>query len=304
MLLAAIVVPIQVDGYMLNLITRLLIFAIFAVGFDLLWGYGGILSFGHAAFFGLGAYMMAKFTTIYSFSGVSYAGLLASVAVAGFAGLLVSAPLFYRGIRDEFIVIITLAVTIIVQRLLSVFSFTGGSSGLFGIPPLQLGIPYIYMRPVEGVSLFYVSLAILVLTALLAYRIVKSPFGRVVVSIRENQRKVESLGYDVRKYKTILFVISAVFAGFAGALFAAYSGFISPYSAGFVFSTLVILWVIVGGRGYIVGAIVGSLLVPGLENTISSAFTDSWPLVYGIALIILVLAVPQGLVGSIQSRLG
>jgi ABC-type branched-subunit amino acid transport system permease subunit len=132
---------------------------------------------------------------------------------------------------------------------------------------------------------------------LLGRRIVASPFGRVLVAINENEKKADSLGYDTGKYKTIVFGISSGIAGFAGTLYALSEGFVSPPTLGFVQSTDVLIWVLVGGRGTLVGGIIGTVLLRFFENTISGALAFSWVLVLGIALILIVLLFPQGIVG-------
>jgi len=294
-LLGALLLPV-VGGYITGVFVQIFLFAIFAISVDLIWGYGDILSFGHAAFFGTGAYVMGIVTMTYEFSGVSYAGILLAVLASGLLALIIATPLFYRGIKDEYIAIITLAVAIIVDRLVSYLDITGGSNGLIGVPAIEVGIPMVAMIPVTGTAFYYFSLATLLVIIYLSLRLVSSPFGTALVAIRENTTKARALGYDIEKHKTIIFVVSGALAGFAGAMLVTYLKFATPSLTGFILSTQVLLWVIIGGRGTIIGAVIGTFVLRFLENMVSGAFLSSWTLIYGLILVIMILLVPGGLI--------
>lgn len=300
-LLGFIAAPALFAGYLVDLVVLSMILSMFALSVDMVWGYAGILTFGHAAFYGLGAYLMAILTTEISLSGIGYVGFLLGIVVPGGLGLLIAGILFYRGIDEEYFTILTLALAIIANQVaISWVSVTGGFNGIRNIPSLELGMPGFVMIPITDITFYFVALAGLIVVYFVALRIVRSPFGRAIVAINSNEAKAASLGYDTAKYKTLVFGISAAIAGFAGALYATYSGFVSPPVLGFVLSTEVLIWVLVGGRGTLVGAIIGTTFLTLFENVISGALLFSWTLLLGIVLILIVLVFPTGFVGFLQ----
>jgi urea transport system permease protein len=300
-LLGFVGAPAIFAGYLVDLVVLSIILSMFAMSVDMVWGYAGILTFGHAAFYGLGAYLMAILTTEISVSGVGYAGFVLGVAVPGGLGLLIAGVLFYRGIDEEYFTILTLALAIIANQVaISWASVTGGFNGIRNIPTLELGVPGLAMYPISGIPFYFAALAGLIVVFFVSLRIVRSPFGRALVAINSNEAKAASLGYDTAKYKTLVFGISAALAGFAGAFYATYSGFVSPPVLGFVLSTEVLIWVLVGGRKTLVGAIIGTTFLTLFENVISGALLFSWTLILGIVLILIVLVLPTGFVGFLQ----
>lgn len=295
LLLAA---PAIFARFFVDLLVGSLILSMFAISVDLVWGYTGILTFGHAAFYGAGAYLMATLTTAVGTSGIGYAGLVLAVLLPGGAGLAIAGVLFYRGIDEEYFTILTLAIALIASQVATSWtSVTGGFNGITGVPPLELGIPGVAMTPVTGVSFYYLALFALVCVSLFARRIVTSPFGTTLEAINHNEAKATALGYDTTRHKTLIFGLSAGIAGFAGALYASYSGFVSPPVVGFVLSTEALIWVLIGGRGTVVGAIAGTIFLTLFENMISGALLFSWTLLLGVVLIVIVLAFPGGIVG-------
>lgn len=287
--------------FFVDLLILSLLLSMFAVSVDLVWGYAGILTFGHAAFYGFGAYIMAKLTTELVATGIGYLGFMLAIALPGVIGLLIAGVLFYRGIEEEYFTILTLAIAIIANQVaISWDTVTGGFNGIRNVPPLELGIPGILMIPITGIPFYYVALTALVVVYFLATRIVRSPFGAALVAIHSNEPKASALGYNTAKYKTFVFGLSAGIAGFAGALHASYSGFVSPPLLGFIFSTEVLIWVLIGGRGTIAGPIIGATFLTLFENLISGALLFSWTLLLGVVLIVIVLAFPRGVVGVLH----
>ena len=298
LVLVTALAPLLFGQYYTSLLTQALIFSIFAIGVDLLWGYTGVLPFGHAAFFGLGAYITAKITLVTSVPGAGYVAGVLSVVLVGFAGFVIAGVLFYRGIREDYFTIITLTIAIIASQIATSWnSVTGGYNGLTGVPSFSVGIPGIWMIPLSGSGLYYVVVALTAGVYVFTRRTVHSPFGRTLVAIRENERKARALGYDVEKYKTLVFGLSTALGGLAGFMYAGYASFVSPTLLGFLLSTEVLIWVLVGGRGTLVGAIVGTVFLTVFENSLSGVFQFSWTLLLGIALVIIVLVFPQGIVG-------
>ncbi|MGO8920741.1 MAG: ABC transporter permease subunit [Stellaceae bacterium] len=294
-------------------LTVYMIMAILALSLGLVWGYGGILCFGQAAFFGLGAYSYAIAVVNIGDSTVPF--LLAIALPAGFAALL-GYFMFYGRISDVYLGVITLTVTLILFN--SVNSTAGpeyhigaarlgGFNGIPSIPPLTIpGRPDAALD-LEG--MFYLSTGLLLATYFGLRALLASRFGRVIVGIRENERRAELLGYDPRAYKLATFTIGGALAGLAGCLFANWGAFVSPTIFGLAQSAQIIIWVIVGGRGTLIGPILGCVAMEWLTTTLGANQTtgtgglaDLWsnaPLVLGAILIGFVLLVPKGLVPTL-----
>lgn len=300
-IVALLASPAVLPGFLLQILTLSLVLAVFAISVDLLWGYTGILTFGHAVFLGFGGYLMGKLLGTFGANpGTVYAGFLVGTVLPGLLGLAVAGILFYRGIGEDYFTIITLAFAIIAQQTaVSWSSVTNGANGLL-VPSADIGIPAVLTVDLSGTVLYYLCVFVLLGGYLLGRRIVHSSFGRVLVAINQNEMKANSLGYNTDKYKTIIFGISSGMAGFAGTLYVLSENFISPPLLGFIQSTDVLIWVLVGGRGTLIGGIVGTIFLRFFENTISGALAFSWVLVLGIVLILIVLLFPEGIVGLLD----
>jgi ABC-type branched-subunit amino acid transport system permease subunit len=294
-------------------LTVYIIMAILALSLALVWGYGGILCFGQSAFFGLGAYTYA--IAMFNIGESTVPVLMAILVPAAFAALL-GYFIFYGRISDVYLGVITLTVTLILFN--SVNSTAGpefhigsaklgGFNGIPGIPPLNM--PGDVGTPIDLEGMFYLSTAALLATYFGLRLLLASRFGRIIVGIRENERRAELLGYDPRAYKLATFTIGAALAGFAGCLFANWGAFVSPTIFGLSQSAQIIIWVIVGGRGTLIGPIIGCVAIQWLsallgENQPSGG--GSWtvllsnaPLVLGAILIGFVLLVPKGLIPTL-----
>jgi branched-chain amino acid transport system permease protein len=294
-------------------LTVYMIMAILALSLALVWGYGGILCFGQSAFFGLGAYTYA--IAMFNIGESTVPVLLAVALPAAFAALL-GYFIFYGRISDVYLGVITLTVTLIMFNSINSTAGPefhigsarlGGFNGIPGIPPLN--IPGNKGAPVELEGMFYLSTALLLATYFGLRLLLASRFGRVIVGIRENERRAELLGYDPRAYKLATFTIGAALAGLAGCLFANWGAFVSPTIFGLAQSAQIIIWVIVGGRGTLIGPIVGCIGIQWLSAALGAnqpSGSNAWaallsnvPLVLGIILVAFVLLVPKGLVPTI-----
>jgi ABC-type branched-subunit amino acid transport system permease subunit len=295
-------------------LTVYMITAILALSLALIWGYGGILSFGQSAFFGLGAYTYA--IAMFNFGESTIPFLLAIILPTGFAALL-GYFMFYGRISDLYIGVITLTVTLILFN--SVNSTAGpefhigaarlgGFNGIPGIAPLNL--PFDSTRVIDLQGMFRLSAAVLLSTYFGLRLLLASRFGRIIVGMRENERRAELLGYDPRAYKLATFTIGGALAGLAGCLFANWGNFVSPTIFGIAQSAQIVIWVLVGGRGTLIGPIVGCVGIQWLSATLGSSepssSADVWakvvgnaPLTLGAVLIAFVLLVPKGLIPTL-----
>jgi branched-chain amino acid transport system permease protein len=308
LLLLAVALPL-VGAYPVFLM-EVLCFALFACAFNLLLGYAGLLSFGHAAFFGAAAYVTGH--VLREWGWPTLPGLLAGVACSALLGLLIGGLAIRRS--GIYFAMITLALA---QMLYFVFleaPFTHGEDGLQGIPRGSLlGV----LSLQSDLALYYVVLAIFVLAFLLIRRIVDSPFGQVLLAVRDNEARATSLGYATHRIKLLAFVLSATLAGLAGALKALVLGFASLTDAHWGTSGLVILMVLVGGVGTQFGPIVGALVIIGLENKIGdigaglakitgiswfSGLGEAVTIVTGLIFVACVLSFRRGIVGEVIDR--
>ena len=288
--------PAMLSVYTLGLATRFMIFSILAISLDLLWGYGGVVSFGHAMFFGLGAYGVAITLSYVGGAGGTLLGLTVGMGVPALLALALGLFLFYSKVSGVYFGIVTLALTVVFETIAIVSrDFTGGLDGLYGFD-----IPTIWLPGLGDVDIwgtrnpFYAALVGLVLAFLAARWITASSFGVTIRAIRDDEARVEMLGYDIAFTKTVLLVIACLMAGFAGSLYTTV-GFVSPTLLGVFFSTQVLVWVGIGGRGTLVGPILGTVLVGILETVLSGQYKDIWPLFVGLAFLAVVLFWPRGL---------
>jgi urea transport system permease protein len=293
---AAALLPSILSAYQLGLATRFLVFSILAISLDLLWGYGGVVSFGHAMFFGLGAYAVAITLTHVGGVAGTLLGLALGMAVPALLALALGLFLFYSRVSGVYFGIVTLALTVVFETIAIVSrDFTGGLDGLYGFDIPTIWLPIIGDVDVWGIrNPFYAALGGLVVAFLIARWITASPFGVTIRAVRDDEARVDMLGYDVAFIKTMLLVISCLMAGFAGSLYATV-GFISPALLGVFFSTQVLVWVGIGGRGTLVGPILGTILVGVLETYLSGEYEDIWPLFVGVTFLAVVLFWPRGL---------
>jgi len=295
--------PVWSTGYFTSLMAKAMIFAIFAISVDLVWGYGGILTFGHAVFFGLGAYITAIILEGFGLisPGGSYIVLFVVTACGLASGLVIAGLLFYRDIDDRYFTIITLAIAVIAQQIAVAWtSVTGGYNGILGIPDLAIGIPFVAMVPLNDFRLYYFTVFVLGVSLVGSSKLMRSEFGHAIKAIKTNEKKATSLGYNTPWYKTILFGLSGALAAFAGAIYTSQTGFASPSVIGFLLSTEVLLWVIIGGRGTLYGASLGAIALFIFKETVRDLFPYSWSLLMGIVLVLVVIFLPEGLMGARQ----
>ncbi len=299
--LVALGLPLIAGKYYTELLSQALIFGIFAMSLDLMWGYAGVLNFGHAAYFGLGGYLVALLAREVRSVDPSYLGYVLAVLVPAVLAGALGYFLFYSHVTGVYFTIITLVVTMIFQLIVSDWYWLGGMNGILGVPGFALRVwPGPSWELDSEVEVYYAILAVSALCYLFCRYVVRSPFGLVIAAIKDNQERTEFFGYDTAYLTTIMFMISAGLAGLSGALYAHFSGFVSPPLFGLNFSTDVIIWVAVGGRGTLVGAFVGAVLVNLLKAIISDFFEVLWLLIVGAFFIVTVFFFPDGIVGTLR----
>ncbi|MGA7778506.1 MAG: branched-chain amino acid ABC transporter permease [Paraburkholderia sp.] len=309
-LLLLVLLAVPFIGIYPLFVMKVLCFALFAAAFNLLIGYTGLLSFGHAMFLA-----MAGYTTGYAIQALGYSpelGVLAGTAAATLLGLIVG--LFAIRRQGIYFAMVTLALAQMVYFVFLQAPFTHGEDGLQAVPRGKL---FGMLDLSSDLTLYYVVLVVMVLMFLLIVRIVHSPFGQVLVAIKENGPRAVSLGYDTDRFKLLAFVLSAGIAGLAGSLKVLVLGFETLSDAYWTMSGLVILMTLVGGMGTLFGPLLGAALIVALEDRlgdIGGALTswtgvqwfdslgESATIVTGLIFIACVLAFRRGIVGEIVAR--
>ncbi len=297
------VLPQWLDLFTLLSLTIYLVMALLALSLAFIWGFGGILCFGQAAFFGLGAYAYA--IGVLNIGDSTWPVLLA-ITVPALVAAAMGYFMFYGGISDVYLGVITLAVTLI---LFNVMNSTSGSEyhigsallgGFNGIPAIPtLNMPFNPERVLEPETLFQVIGAALILCYLGLRGLLASRFGKVVVAIRENEQRAGLLGYDTRLHKLIVFSLGGGIAGLAGCLFANWGAFVSPGVFGLAQSAQIIIWVIVGGRGTLFGPILACIGIQALMARLGEQQHVDSGFVLGLILLVFVMLLPRGLLPTL-----
>jgi urea transport system permease protein len=313
-----IIIPLFIPAFRLRLLGRFISLAIVALGIDLIWGYTGLLSLGHGVFFALGGYALAmhlnlqisegqlpEFFTLYGVSELPWfwqpfksfpltiiALILIPAIVAGLLGYLV----FRNRIKGVYFSILTQAALIVF------FNFFNGQQKLInGTNGLKTDTEKIFgvlasSRPAQ-ITFYEVSIICLILVYLLCRWLTTGRFGRLLVAIRDDETRVRFSGYNPTGYKILVFAISGAIAGIAGALYTVQTGIITPNAMDVAFSIEMVIWVAVGGRGTLIGAIIGVLLVRLAQTFLSERFPEVWLFFQGALFLIVVTVLPTGIVG-------
>jgi urea transport system permease protein len=292
-------IPAVGGGYTTYILPQYMCFGILAMSLALLWGYTGILSFGQAGLFAVGGYLMGLVLSgAIPFGGFVVALLLAAglgYVVAGLLGYF----LFSAGVRDSYFVIVTLALSIIVEQLaVSQSQLTGGWNGMFVMRP-EVDLVVAKLNLYGDVPAFYTVLAIVALVYFLLHVYTRSRHGKILLGIRENEARLMSLGVNTAWKKTLAFALSGAVAAFGGALYAMHSGFVSPSLGGVLFSTEVVVWVAIAGRTSLLGALLGGIVVSWLSSIISAWTPAYWQLFVGMLFIVTIVFFRDGVAGAI-----
>ncbi|MCB1352543.1 MAG: branched-chain amino acid ABC transporter permease [Rhodobacteraceae bacterium] len=276
---------------------KLLCFALFACAFNLILGYGGLLSFGHAAFFGGAAYITGHALKVWGLP--TELGILVGAVSAGLLGVAVGALAIRR--QGIYFAMITLALAQMVYFFFISARFSGGENGLQGVPRGSF-LGMIGLQ--DNMAMYYFVLGIFLIGYLIIARAVHSPFGQILRAIRDNEPRAVSLGYDVDRYKLLAFVLSATLAGLAGATKTVVFQLASLTDVHWHMSGEVVLMTLLGGLGTLPGPAVGAALIVTLQNYLASGPLSAWvPVVIGVIFIICVIAFRRGIVGEIREFL-
>ena len=294
------VAPLVLPEFWRRFTTEILIWGLLAMSSDILIGYTGMVSFGHSAFFGLGMYgAAAALLTVRPpnlWLALAY-GLVAAAVVAAFVAY------FSTRLRDIYFAITTLVFSQIFYVVIFTWTeVTGGENGLTFRQP-ALGVPGLFAIPFTPVTLHWFVVAIVTISYLLLRRITQSPFGMVLQSIRENEPRTRAIGYAVERYKIVAVMLSGVFAGLAGVLYAVQNKFAAPDFVFFLISGEVVIFNVLGGMGTLVGPIAGAAFFLILRETFSRFWTEFYLIPVGVIFTLMVIFVPQGLLGFARRAL-
>jgi branched-chain amino acid transport system permease protein len=288
--LIAIMLPPFGGAYIQGMIAKVLIFGIFAMSLNLLLGYSGLFSLGHAAFFGVGGYTAGLLITRYgvtSFWAILFATLLVAVIFAAILGII---ALRLRGV---YFLLVTMAFGELLYGIAVKWrNMTGGSDGLAGISYPELGLPGITMN---ATSYYYLVLVVAIVCFFLMYKVASSPFGQALQGIREDGGRMQALGYNIWLHQYIIYIVAGVFAAIAGLLFAHENRFISPGHLGLTNSVFVMLMVIIGSTNTVFGPILGAAVIVLLEHFIGIAIPARWPLILGCVFVLSVMFFRAGI---------
>ncbi|KJS31606.1 MAG: hypothetical protein VR64_10735 [Desulfatitalea sp. BRH_c12] len=294
----AIMILIGLFGsrFVIYLTSRVMILSIFAMGYNVLFGRTGLLSFGHAAFYAAGAYGLGLYSL--HVSSHPLAGILAGIVCACLLSVLIG--FFCVRHTEIYFAMLTLAFGMMVFSLIwNMRSITGGDDGLVGIMRAPIALGLVAIPIIKPQAYYFLILLLLIVSIVLIYRIHHSPFGLVLAGIRENERRVAFAGVSLKNYRLGAFVISGTFAGLAGALAALLESHAEPFSAHWSHSAAPILVTLIGGLQTFSGPIVGSVVFIVLRETIER-FTHNWMLWFGLILLVIIMGFRGGIVGILS----
>jgi branched-chain amino acid transport system permease protein len=297
--LAVLAFPAAFGRYPVKLLQEILVWGIYAMSLDLLMGYAGMVSFGHSAFFGVGGYVAALALAAHPVAATPGAlgALLLPTLASGLAAVVIG--FFATRVSGVYFIMLTLAFSQMFYAYTFQASWLGSEDGITGVPrPTLLGVTL-----GEGWT-FHVYVVLLAAgAAVLLWRVVRSPLGHVLIGLQENEGRMEAIGYPVRRYKLLAFVLAGILAGLAGSLYAQFSGSITPDAFFWTTSGEALLMVIIGGTGTLGGAMLGAAAFILLQSLVST-YTERWMLILGVTFVLFVLLAPGGIVGALRGRIG
>jgi branched-chain amino acid transport system permease protein len=293
------VLPLVLEDYLTTFVTRVLIFALLTLSFDLVWGYAGIMSFGQALFFGTAGYSVALLARDLGITSIFI--VLPASLVIGFVVSLSMGSFLLLGRHPPttiFVALGTLTGSYVADRLARGWYYLGGQNGIPSIPAMTAG-SYEF---VEGPAFYYLVFAILLLVYVLCRFLVRSQFGLALAGMREQEARIAFFGYRVQRLKAIVFSLAGAIAGVAGGLYTFHEGFVWPNMLGVMLSTQIVLYALFGGAGTLIGAIIGVLAIEIVSFWLADNYQQVWPIILGLLLLLVILFRPTGLIGLLVSE--
>ncbi len=301
-----ILAPLWFDLFQVLQMTQYVVLSIYALSLAYIWGFGGIVSFGQAGFFGLGGY---AFAVVAINMGETTLPFLLAVGICFLFALALGYFMFYGRLSDVYLGVVTLVVTLIMWKLINHTAgpeYAIGSArlgGFNGIPSIPIMRVPFTEREMDPAEMFRYFMGFLIFVYLMLHVLIRSHFGRVAIGIRENELRASLLGFDVRRYKLLVFAIGGALGGASGAMWATYQTFIDPNAFSLEMSAKCLIWVMAGGVGTLIGPIVGVVALQYLSLKLGEAALVNNLVVLGAVLILLVLAMPRGIVPTLRDWL-
>lgn len=294
-----LVAPPVLSAFQLSFMTRVLLLVLFALSFDLIWGFAGIFSLGQAVFFGWGGYIAGLLATRQDITS-----MFITIPAAMLTGLVLAVALgifLFSGRRRVsliYVALATLATSYASERLAASWQEIGAANGIPSIPAMTLG----ESRFLPGLNFYYLALTVAVAVYLLFRFVVRSQFGLALYAGRSDLERVTFLGYRTARMQAIVFALSGAVAGMAGGLYAFHEGFVSPSLLGVVLSTQAVLWVLFGGVGTLIGPVVGVVIIEVMGLELADRFPRVWPIILGGILLFVILFLRDGIIGLVLRR--
>jgi ABC-type branched-subunit amino acid transport system permease subunit len=283
------------QGYWVIVLTRALLLAVLAIASDLVWGITGIFALGQAVFFGAGAYAAGLLSTRAGMTSLIL--LVPATAVVGLVGgLLIGAFLFFgrRRVGELYVALVTLALTYALEQLANVWNAIGAGNGITGLP-----LPSLLGQQIQiGLPFFWIALTALLATLAVGWLLLRSQFGLVLRAIRDDAERAEFLGYRRSVVQLTVFALAAAMAAVGGGLYALEEGFVSPSFLGVTLSTQVLIYILLGGRGTLIGPVLGVLVLEVGGQRIQQSLPTDWPIIVGSILLLVIVFLPRGLLDA------
>ena len=292
-----LVLPLFIPPFVASLVTKMMIYGLFGMSLNIIWGYAGIPSFGHAAFFGVGGYATCILLVHAGISNFWINFVIAVIVAAAIAAILGIPAFRVFGVgagntNPIYFLLATIAFGELLSRLAtSLRPLTGGSTGLAGIPEPHLGLGF----RVSSGRLYYLVFVVVVVCLYIIYRVVNSHYGYALKGIHDNEKRMQALGYNTWLYKYTAWIIAGVFGSVAGIMFAYFGSVMTPASLAMSTSDISFLVVILGSSTTFIGPLVASVVYVGVDYVASLYLPDRWPLIFGAMFVFTIMVVPQGL---------
>ena len=293
------VLPAALAEFRIVFVTRVMILALLALSFDLVWGFAGIMSFGQALFFGAAGYTVALLARDLGITSI-FVVLPAALAVGLVLAFVVAAFLLLGRNPPSltFVALGTLTGSYAADRLARGWYYLGGQNGIPSIPPMTAGPVQI----TEGFAYYYLALGVLIAVYAACRFLVRSQLGLALAGVRINEARMAFFGYRVQSLKAIVFSVAGAIAGLAGGLYAFHEGFVWPNMLGVILSTQIVLYALFGGVGTLIGAVVGVVAIEIVSFVLADAYPTIWPIILGLLLLLVILFRPGGLISVLVRR--